>query len=89
MKNSDILKDGYLIVNFDIVADNTESRYTLDYVNEKNHTEQGHCSMWENDLIDEMVRLENGNSFRLYPGDLFVYDTSRLLQEEYTREVTH
>ncbi len=89
MKDTDIVKGGCLTVNFDIVADNTNSRYILDYVNEKNHTEQGHCSMWENDIIDEMVRLENGNSFKLYPGDLFVYDTSRLLQEEYTREVTH
>lgn len=80
--------DGYLAVNFKIIANDYSGGYNLDYINTENAS-NGYCSKWTDEEIETMVITERGNTFRLYPGDLIIYDTGKLFQEEFTREVTH
>lgn len=77
-----------LAVNFSIIARDISGGFDLDYLNEEN-SKRGYCSMWREDDIEKQVKLENGNYFTLYPGDLIIYDTSKLIQDEYTKSVTH
>lgn len=81
------LKDGFIIVNLDIVSKDGEGKNNLSYINEENAAD-GYCSMWALENPVPRKLSYNGSRqkltvFNFLPGDCIVYYTSRSLKEDY------
>lgn len=86
-KESFWLKDGYVIVNFDIETIKNGNRY-LSYINEEN-AKDGYCNMWENEGFSYQKTDWKGNTFQLKDGDVIFYDTNWSVSNDYISGGTH
>lgn len=81
------LKEGYLIVNFNIWAVN-EGEKRLNYINIENEP-LGFCNMWKTEGFSYTKKDIEGNLFYLQDGDVIFYDTDRSLLGDYKIMGTH
>ena len=86
------LRDGYLIVNFDIVTTDHTGKENLSYLN-KDKEGSGYCSMWSLEQGVPYKESYNGPSsesvkFNLHPGDFMVYYIDWSIIEDYQTYLT-
>lgn len=81
------IKNGYLIVNFDIVTVHNEKRY-LSYVNEDNYL-RGYCNMWKTEGFVYSRKDTFGTSFQFEDGDYIIYDLNQSAARDYQAAGTH
>ncbi|MDF2942806.1 MAG: putative secreted protein [Herbinix sp.] len=81
------LTGGYIIINFDIVTEDSDGNKNLSYVNKTNAT-KGYCSMWNMENPVSTKQSYNGKKkkstvFDFLPGDFMVYFTDLSLKDDY------
>lgn len=83
------LKEGYLIVNFELIVRNQDGNPSLDYGNVKNYLNYGHCSMWllEGALKEKQDQFQK--KFFLHAGDFLIYDLRYSALDDYKESITH
>ena len=77
------LKDGYIIVNFNIETIDKNGNRNLSYTNGYNYLNKGHCSMWvmEGGAVEKKDNTEA--AFSLRAGDVVFYYTSKKHSDDY------
>ena len=77
------LKDGYIIVNFNIESHDASGSRHLSYTNGYNFLNNGHCSMWvmEGGAIEK--KDDSGAVFKLMAGDVVFYHTNKKHSDDY------
>lgn len=77
------LKDGYLIVNFNIITIDARGKEHLSYINANNYLNNGNCSM----PITEGAVLQKtdnqGTVFNLKAGDFVIYYSDKSYDDDY------
>lgn len=81
------LKNGYIMVQFDIKTVNGGKTY-LSYINEKN-AKQGYCNMWKLEGMTYARTDADGVTWNLEDGDTFLYDTDKRTGLDYVSGGTH
>lgn len=81
------LREGYLIVNFNIWALN-EGEKRLNYRNKENEV-LGFCNMWKTEGFSYFKVDNEGNTFYLQDGDVLFYDTDKSILGDYKIMGTH
>lgn len=81
------LKDGYIIVNFEIETIKNGKRH-LSYINKENYN-QGYCNMWQKEgfLYEKKDFSENKYNFK--DGDYVLYYTDKSVKNDYIEGGTH
>jgi hypothetical protein len=77
------LRDGYIIVNFDIVTYDYNGKKKVSYINAENYLNNGNCSMWVTEGIIPEKTDNKGNVFRFKAGDVIVYYTDKKYSDDY------
>ena len=77
------LKDGYIIVNFNIETYDKDGNRNLSYTNGYNYTYKNHCSMWVLEGGQAEKEDSTGAKFRLYAGDVMFYYTGKKHSDDY------
>lgn len=77
------LRDGYIIVNFNIVTVDKEGREHLSYINAINYLNNGNCSMWllEGPFVEKSD--SRGVTFSFKAGDFIIYYCDRKYSDDY------
>lgn len=81
------LKDGYIIINFDIETIKNDARY-LSYINPTNFP-HGYCNMWNKQGYQYTKIDEESNTFNFQDGDYILYDTNQSAAIDYISRGTH
>lgn len=81
------LKDGYIIVNFDIETINENYRH-LSYINSENAL-NGYCNMWNKEGYQYTKTDYRGNVFNFLDGDYVMYYTNKSAAKDYKSGGTH
>lgn len=81
------LRDGYLVVNFDIETIQNGTRH-LSYINRGN-SPAGYCSMWRLEGFPYSKTDSMGSSFDFIDGDYILYDLRHSASEDYKSGGTH
>ena len=81
------LKNGYVIVNFDIETINNDKRY-LSYINKENSL-HGYCNMWNMEGYQYSKTDYKGNVFDFIDGDYVLYSTDGSAAKDYISAGTH
>lgn len=76
------LKDGYILINFDIQLIRNEKPY-ISYTNIKN-VKEGYCNMWN---LEGFVY--NKQQFLFNDGDCMLYNLSKSAATDYKNRGTH
>lgn len=81
------LKDGYIIINFDIVTEDSAGNKNLSYLNTANAT-KGYCAMWTMENPVSNKTSNNGGKkkptyFEFWPGDFMVYYLDKSMKDDY------
>lgn len=82
-------KDGYIIVNFDIVAVDNNGNERLSYLNSTNYINSGHCSMWVMEGGIPSKTDNNNTVFNFKAGDFILYNTNQSIKNDYSIGGTH
>lgn len=77
------LRDGYIIVNFNIETYDKNGNRHLTYTNGENYQKYKHCSMWVREGGNTEKIDNTGAKFRLYAGDVVFYHTSKKHSDDY------
>jgi len=77
------LKDGYIIVNFNIVTVDKEGKEHLSYINASNYLNNGHCSMWVTEGPSVEKTDSKGVTFNFKAGDFIIYYTDKKYTDDY------
>lgn len=78
------LKDGYIIVNFNIVTVDKNGKERLSYINGSNYLYNGNCSMWVTEGgILQKTDYDNV-TFNWKAGDFIMYDTDKKATDDYS-----
>ncbi|CUH93228.1 DUF5704 domain-containing protein [Herbinix luporum] len=77
------LKDGYIIVNFNIITIDKNGKMHLSYSNGSNYKNRGHCSMWitEGPIIQK--KDNKGCIFNFKAGDILLYHANKKYSHDY------
>ena len=86
-KESFWLKNGYIIVNFDIETIHNDKRY-LSYINQENAS-NGYCNMWNMEGYQYEKTDYKGNVFEFIDGDYILYNTDHSAAKDYISAGTH
>ncbi|WP_313133390.1 DUF5704 domain-containing protein, partial [Anaerocolumna sp.] len=81
------LKDGFIIVNFDIETIQNGKRH-LSYINVDNAA-QGYCNMWKREGYQYEKTDYKGNIFHFIDGDYIMYYTDKSAAKDYISSGTH
>ncbi|SHL10207.1 hypothetical protein SAMN02745136_04092 [Anaerocolumna jejuensis DSM 15929] len=81
------LKEGYIIVNFDITTVK-DGELNLSYINAAN-SENGYCNMWKREGYQYRKTSYHGISFNFQDGDYVIYYANHSVQEDYISSGTH
>lgn len=82
------LKNGYLVLNFNIVALKDKKSY-LDYYNKVNNYVYGDCNMWEMEGMDNKKTDYDGNQFSISYGDVALFEIKNSVATDYVSGGTH
>ena len=80
------LKDGYLIVNFDITALDSKGNVRYSYINKDNYIENELCSMW---LLEGGAKKKTdakGLSIQFLAGDALIFFTNETASDDYSSD---
>lgn len=81
------LKEGYIIVNFEIETVQNGNRH-LSYINKTNEA-NGYCNMWKREgFLYEKTDYKN-NRFAFLDGDFVLYDTNHSASSDWISSGTH
>lgn len=78
------LKDGYIIVNFNIVTIDKNGKERLSYINGTNYLNKGNCSMWVTEGAPLQKTDYKGTTFNFKAGDFIIYYTDKKYSDDYT-----
>jgi len=81
------LKNGYVIVNFDIETIQKGKKH-LSYINADNAA-QGYCNMWKKEGYQYEKKDYKGNLFQFSDGDYIMYYTNKSAAKDYISSGTH
>lgn len=81
------LKEGYIIVNFDIVTIK-DGELNLSYINAVN-SEKGCCNMWKREGYQYQKTSYPGINFKFQDGDYVIYYANHSVWEDYLSSGTH
>ncbi|MFU0827494.1 MAG: DUF5704 domain-containing protein [Lachnoclostridium sp.] len=81
------IKDGYIIVNFNIETIQNEERH-LSYINREN-AKDGYCNMWKREGYQYQKTDYKGNTFHFQDGDYVLYYTDKSAAQDYISAGTH
>ena len=81
------LKDGYLVLQFDIQTIKNKEIH-LDYINEENE-KKGYCNMWKLEGYSYEKEKVNGAKVSFESGDILVYDLQNSAARDYKIGGTH
>ncbi|MDD6038103.1 MAG: DUF5704 domain-containing protein [bacterium] len=87
MRDPVFLRDGYLLVNFDITGDSGTGT-KLSYSNCQNAA-NGYCNMWSVQGFSYVRALPGVGNFQFMDGDFLLFDTKYHLQTDYESWGTH
>jgi hypothetical protein len=77
-------KDGYIIVNFDIVTVDSEGNERLSYINASNYLNSGHNSMWTTEGAPLSKTDNKGVTFNFKAGDTVIYHVAQSVNDDYS-----
>jgi hypothetical protein len=77
-------KDGYIIVNFDIVTVDSNGNEKLSYINANNYLKNNNNSMWVMEGAPLNKTDSNGGNFTFKAGDFIMYDTNKSVGQDYS-----
>ena len=77
------LRDGYIIVNFNIESYDKNENRNLSYTNGYNYLNNGHCSMWVTEGGTVEKKDNTDATFSLRAGDVVFYYTSKKHSDDY------
>ena len=86
-KESFWLKDGYIIINFNIETVQNGQRH-LSYINADNAA-KGYCNMWSREGYQYRKVDNKGNEFNFLDGDYVLYYTDKSASKDYISAGTH
>jgi hypothetical protein len=86
-KESFWLKDGYIIVNFDITTVK-DGALNLSYINERN-SPNGYCNMWKREGYQYQKTSYGGITFYFQDGDYIIYYANKNVNGDWTSRGTH
>jgi len=86
-KESFWLKNGYVIVNFQIETIQDGERH-LSYINNENAV-NGYCNMWKREGYQSKKVDNAGNEFNFLDGDYVLYDANKSVSKDYISAGTH
>lgn len=81
------LKDGFIIINFNIESYDKNGNRNLSYINGPNYLNNGHCSMW---ITEGGVAEKSDNTdstFSIRAGDVVFYHTGKKHSDDYIGRV--
>ena len=81
------LRDGYIMVQFDIVTIKNGKKH-LSYTNLEN-AKTGFCNMWKMEGFNYQKMDSDGVVWQLKDGDTFLYNTRRRVSLDYRTGGTH
>ncbi|BCN32408.1 DUF5704 domain-containing protein [Anaeromicropila herbilytica] len=81
------LKNGYIVVNFDIETIQNGNPH-LSYLNLEN-AKNGYCNMWRTEGYQYEKKDYKGNTFEFQDGDYIMYYTDKSAAEDYKSGGTH
>jgi hypothetical protein len=76
-------KDGYIIVNFDIVTIDSEGNERLSYINASNYLHNGNNSMWTMEGAPLNKTDNKGVTFNFKAGDFIIYYVDQSVHDDY------
>lgn len=80
-------RDGYLLINFNIVTIQNGERH-LSYINERNAM-SGYCNMWNIEGFAYEKKDYRGNQFHFENGDTLIYSLYQSAAKDYKSSGTH
>ena len=78
------LKEGYIIVNFNIYTVNEYGDRRLSYINANNYQNKGHCSMWIMEGPPLTKKDNKGVNFNFFAGDFIIYYANKRMSSDYS-----
>jgi hypothetical protein len=81
------LRNGYIIVNFDVETIQNGKRH-LSYINSDNAS-NGYCNMWKREGYQYQKTDYRGNTFYFIDGDYIMYYTEKSAAKDYISSGTH
>lgn len=81
------LKEGYIIINFDITTVK-DGNLNLSYINGAN-SGNGYCNMWKREGFQYQKTSYPGIDFEFQDGDYVIYYANHSVQEDYKSSGTH
>ncbi len=82
------IKDGYLVLSFDIYTIN-DGDYYLSYSNTFNNEIYGACNMWKTEGMDIKKTDYKGNRFNINYGDIALFNLKKSVHTDYVSGGTH
>ena len=76
-------KDGYIIVNFDIVTVDSDGNERLSYINADNYLNNNNCSMWTMEGAPISKMDNKGVAFHFKAGDFIIYYAGKSIHDDY------
>lgn len=77
------IKDGYLIVNFDIVTIGEDGKERLSYTNAENYLKKNHCCMYLMEGYELEKQDFTGTRFSFLVGDVMIYEEKKNVKQDY------
>lgn len=77
------IRDGYIIVNFNIETYDKNEKRHLSYTNGENYTNKKHCSMWVTEGGLGEKEDNTGAKFKLMAGDIVFYYANKKHSDDY------
>lgn len=77
-------KDGFIIVNFDIVTVDSTGKEHLSYINASNYLERGNNSMWVMEGAPLSKTDYKDVTFHFKAGDFIIYNTDKSIHDDYS-----
>lgn len=77
------IKDGYIIVNFNIETIDKNGERHLSYINGLNYLNRGHCSMWVTEGAIIQKKDNRGTVFNFKAGDVILYYVNKKYSDDF------
>ena len=77
------LKDGYIIVNFDIVTIDGNGQENLSYINKSIYNNETYNNMWQTEGFKAKKISSNGVEFNFQEGDFLIYRIDSSIHDDY------
>lgn len=76
-------RNGYIIVNFDVVTVDSQENEHLSYINADNYLQNNNCSMWTFEGAPLSKTDNKGVTFQFKAGDFIIYYVDKSIHSDY------